>query len=166
MRVLIFFSIFTLLSAGIHALFYWRVIRTLSYNTGIKKLLTTLILTNLLFTALYALGRYTDGMPMSLYYLFSLSIGILFILLLYLILHEIIHLFDRLVSLTSLSTSRRDFFKRSRDHLLMTFAGGYLGVAIHEGQQHPQIETVKLGLFDLGQDNFRGLFLKIFNSNL
>ncbi|MEA3418809.1 MAG: metallophosphoesterase [Campylobacterota bacterium] len=146
MRIYLFFGLFVLLLFSLHFLFYSRVIRKLLVTPAIKKILTRLLGLNFIFNLLYILGRYTDAIPDTLYYLFSLSIGISFVLLLYLIVHELIHLFHK--TLGHVDQSKRDFFKKSGDGLMLALATGYVSTAAYEGKKKPIINVVDLKLFD------------------
>jgi len=92
MRVYLFFSLFLLLFFSIHYLFYSRVIKKFLVSEQVKKNFTLLLGLNFIFNILYVVGRYTDMISNTLYYLFSLSIGISFMLLLYLTLCPLVSL--------------------------------------------------------------------------
>jgi len=146
MRVYLFFSLFLLFFFALHYLFYSRVIKKFLVSASIKKVFTALLVLNFIFNLLYILGRYTDALSNTLYYLFSLSIGISFVLLLYLILHEILHLFHK--TLKNVDLSKREFIKKSADGALLALSTSYVSAAAYEGAKEPVVNVVKLGLFD------------------
>ena len=146
MRTILFFSLFLLFFFALHYLFYSRVIKKLLLSDKTKKVLTILLGFNFISNIFYVLGRYTDIVAASLYYLFSISIGISFVLLLYLLLHEVIHLFHK--TLKNVDQSKRDFIKKSGDGMLMAFSTAYVSTAVYEGTKEPVINVVKADLFD------------------
>jgi len=95
MRVYIFVAAFLLLLFSLHYLFYSRVIKKLLVSDSLKHWFTLLVSLNFTFNILYVLGRYTNLMPSTLYYIFSLSLGITLVLFLYLVLHEVLNLFHK-----------------------------------------------------------------------
>lgn len=146
MRVYLFFSIFLLLFFSIHYLFYSRVIKKFLVSDQAKRTFTILLGLNFIFNILYVLGRYTDFISNTLYYLFSLSIGISFVLLLYLILHEILHLFHK--TLKNVDHSKRAFFKKSGDGAMLALATSYVSAGAYEGSKEPAVNVVELNEFD------------------
>lgn len=146
MKTLLFFGIFLLFFLALHGLFYFRVIKYLLVSTQIKKTLIILLGFNFLFNLLYVAGRYTDIIPNGLYYLFSISIGITFVLLLYLILHEILYLFHK--TLKHVDRSKREFIKKSGDGLLLTLGTGYVSAGAYEGSKTPALNVIELKKFD------------------
>jgi len=146
MRTLVFFSIFLLFFFALHYLFYSRVIKKLLVSHKIKKVLTILLGFNFISNIFYVLGRYTELLAASLYYLFSISIGISFVLLLYLVVHEFIHLFHK--TLKNVDQSKRDFIKKSGDGMMLALSAGYVTTAVYEGMKEPVINVVKPNLFD------------------
>ena len=146
MRTFIFFSVFLLLFFALHYLFYSRVIKKLLLSDKTKKVLTILLGLNFVSNIFYVLGRYTDIVSASLYYLFSISIGISFVLLLYLVVHEFIHLFHK--TLKNVDQSKRDFIKKSGDGMMLALSAGYVSTAVYEGTKEPVINIVKANLFD------------------
>jgi predicted MPP superfamily phosphohydrolase len=114
----------------------------------IKNIFTIFLGLNFISNILYVLGRYTDvvAASASLYYFFSVSIGISFVLLLYLLLHEVIHLFHK--TLKNVDQSKRNFIKKSGDGMLLALSTAYVSTAIYEGMKEPVINVVKVNLFD------------------
>jgi len=146
MRVYLFFSLFLLLFFSIHYLFYSRVIKKFLVSAQVKKNFTILLGLNFIFNILYVVGRYTDMISNTLYYLFSLSIGISFMLLLYLILHEILHLFHK--TLKNVDHSKRSFIKNSGDGAMLALATSYVSAGAYEGSKEPAVNVVELNHFD------------------
>ncbi len=146
MKVYLFFSLFLLFFVAIHYLFYSRVIKFFLIPQHIKNMFTFLLSINFIFNLLYVLGRYTDIISNTLYYFFSLSIGISFVLLLYIIIHEILHLCHK--TLKSVDISKREFIKKSGDGLLLAASTSYISAAAYEGSKKPIVNVVKLKIFD------------------
>lgn len=146
MRVYLFFSIFLLFFFALHYLFYSRVIKKLLVSKKVKNIFTLLISFNFIFNILYVLGRYTNLLNNDLYYLFSLSIGTSFVLLLYLIMHEVVHIFHK--TLKIFDYSKRDFIKKSGDGAMLALSTSYVTAAAYEGMKEPAVNVVKLNHFD------------------
>ena len=146
MRMLPFILLFFTLLLGIHYLFYSRVIKKLLVSPSTQKKLTLALSINYLFNLVYAIGRYTDVSIGKLYYLFSLSIGITFILLLYLIVHEVIERFHK--SLKHIDPARRRVIKKGGDGTLMALSTAYLSAGVYEGGKEPVVNIIKAGCFD------------------
>lgn len=146
MRVYLFFSLFLLLFFAIHYLFYSRVIKKLLVSESIKSTFTLILSLNFIFNLLYVLGRYTDMISNTLYYLFSLSIGVSFVLLLYLILHEILHLFHK--TLKNVDHSKRAFIKKSGDGAMLALSTSYVSAGAYEGSKEPVVNVLEFNHFD------------------
>ncbi len=146
MRVYIFFTVFLLFFFALHYLFYSRVIKKLLVSQKTKRAFTLLISINFIFNMLYVLGRYTNHLSNDLYYLFSLSIGVSFVLLLYLIMHEVVHIFHK--TLKSVDHSKRAFIKKTGDGAMLALSTSYVTAASYEGTKDPVVNVVKLDHFD------------------
>lgn len=146
MRVYLFFSIFLLLFFSIHYLFYSRVIKKFLVSDQTKRVFTILLGLNFIFNILYVVGRYSDIINSPFYYLFSLSIGISFMLLLYLIIHEILHLFHK--TLKNVDHSKRTFLKNSGDGAMLMLATSYVSAGAYEGSKAPAVNIVEFKQFD------------------
>jgi hypothetical protein len=146
MKSILFFSLFLLFFFALHYLFHTRVIKKLLFREKVKQFLSVSLWINFILNLLYVVERYSDLLPGRLYYLFSLSIGVSFILLLYLVVHEVLEVFHR--SIKYLDHSKRRFFKKSGDTALLALSTSYLGAAAYEGSKFPVIEAVKFGKFD------------------
>lgn len=146
MKTSLFFFAFFFFLFSLHGLFYLRVIKKLLVPSRVKKIFKIFLGINFLFNLLYVGGRYTDAVPNGLYYLFSISIGITFVLLLYLIVHEIIYLLGKTVK--KMDRSKRDFIKKSTDGMLLTLSTGYLSAGAYEGNKEPAINIIDFKHFD------------------
>ncbi|BAF71614.1 metallophosphoesterase [Sulfurovum sp. NBC37-1] len=146
MRIYLFFVIFLLFFFALHYLFYSRVIKKLLFSEQVKKTLTFFLGINFLFNLLYVIGRYTDMIGNSLYYLFSLSVGISFVLMLYLIVHEVLNVFHK--ALKHVDHEKRYFIKKSGDGMLLALSTAYVSAAAYEGSKEPVVNVVKFGTFD------------------
>jgi predicted MPP superfamily phosphohydrolase len=141
-----FFSIFILLIFSLHYLFYSRVIKRLLVPDKTKKFFTLILSLNFLFNLLYVAGRYTNYTSDTFYYLFSLSIGVTFVLLLYLIIHEILNLFHK--TLKNVDLSKREFMKKSGDSVMLAMSTSYVTAGTLEGMKEPIVNVVKFDQFD------------------
>ncbi|HEY9189789.1 MAG TPA: metallophosphoesterase [Sulfurovum sp.] len=141
-----FFSIFLLFFFALHYLFYSRVIKRFLVSETIKKRFTLLLALNFIFNILYVAGRYTDLINTPLYYLFSLSVGISFVLLLYLIVHEVLNLFHK--TLRNVDMSKRAFIKNSGDAALIALSTSYVSAGAYEGMKEPVVNVVEFDRFD------------------
>lgn len=146
MRVYLFFTLFLLLFFSLHYLFYSRVIKKLLVSNTLKKIFTLILSLNFIFNILYVIGRYTDVIPNTFYYLFSLSIGITLVIFLYLVLHEILNLFHK--TLGGLDLSKRDFIKKSADGAMLALSTSYVTAGAYEGMKEPVVNVVKFNTFD------------------
>lgn len=146
MRVYLFFGIFLLFFFSLHYLFYSRVIQKLLVSQKTKKILTLLLSINFIFNILYVVGRYSNYISTDLYYLFSLSIGISFVLLLYLIMHEVVHLFHK--TLKNFDPSKRAFIKKTGDGAMLVLSTSYVTAATYEGSKDPAVNVVEFNHFD------------------
>lgn len=146
MNMILLFGLATLLFVVFHGLFYMRVIRKISATDQIVTVLSRLLGLNLLFNLLYIISRYTDMIPNPLHYIASLSIGVTFTLLMYIIVHEVIELFHK--SIRGVDISKRAFIKKSGDSMMLATATAYVSVAAYEGSKEPIVNVVELKLFD------------------
>jgi len=106
-------SIFALLNFYV----YKRLIFHLAISQKQKQRLLTFLHFNLFGIFLYALGRYYIEFPNSLYFLFSVPIGIIFLLVCTTLIYDILH---SLLKRVPLQPKRRKFFKQTLD--LSSFA--------------------------------------------
>ncbi len=146
MKTYLFFFVFLLLFFALHYLFYSRVIKKFLVSPKTKKVLTILLGFNFISNVFYVLGRYTEFVSVALYYVFSISIGVSFVILLYLVVHEFIYLFHK--TLKNVDQSKRNFIKKSGDSMMLALSAGYVSTAVYEGTKEPVINIVKANLFD------------------
>jgi len=146
MRVYLFFALFLLLFFSLHYLFYSRVIKKLLLSDKSKNILTILLGSNFIFNILYVVGRYTDVIPNTFYYLFSLSIGITLVIFLYLVLHEVLNLFHK--TLKNVDLSKRNFIKKGGDGAMLALSTSYVTAGAYEGMKEPVVNVVKFNTFD------------------
>jgi len=146
MRVYLFFSLFLLLFFSLHYLFYSRVIKKLLLSDKSKNILTIILGLNFIFNILYVVGRYSDVIPNTFYYLFSLSIGFTLVIFLYLVLHEVLNLFHK--TLKGVDLSKRNFIKKSGDGAMLALSTSYVTAGAYEGMKEPVVNVVKFNTFD------------------
>ncbi len=97
---------------------------------------------NLLGILFYALGRYYINVPGWLYFLFSLPIGIVFLLFCTTLVYDISRV---MLHHTPLSNTRRKFFKRSLDASSFAVAGTMSLSAIYEAR-HVHVQKVDIDI--------------------
>ena len=122
-----FLGVFILLNMYISK----RLIKKLDINDSNKKYLHLFLLINFFGIIGYMLGRYYVDIPNWLYFLFSLPIGILFLLFCTAIIYDISRV---VLSKTPLSSSRRVFFKKSLDISSFIFASSLSARAMYEAK--------------------------------
>jgi predicted MPP superfamily phosphohydrolase len=140
----IFLSVFALLSFYVSR----RLIRRLDFQPKTKKALNWFLVLNFMGIILYMLGRYQISVPNSLYFLFSLPIGILFLLFITTLLYEFFHYALKKVPLKE---NRREFFKKSLDISAVGLASGFTAKAMFNAKT-PQLEMVEVFIKDLKQE--------------
>ena len=139
-----FLGVFILLNMYISK----RLIAKLDLHKRTKLLLRVFLFINLLGMIGYMLGRYYIEIPNWLYFLFSVPIGILFLLFCTAILYDIMRL---LLNKTPLSDSRRKFFKKSLDISSLVVATSLSARSIYEAR-FVKIEKVSVKLKKLQQE--------------
>jgi len=124
---LVLIAVFSLLNMYISK----RLISRLSISLKYKLFFRVFLYLNLFGIFLYALGRYYIDFPNWLYFLFSLPVGVLFLLFCTAVLYDISHLF---LSLTPLKKERREFFKTSLDIGAVATATAITSRSIYEAR--------------------------------
>ncbi len=124
-----------------------RLIQQLSINAKTKIYLRLFLVLNLFGIVGYMLGRYYLDIPNWLYFLFSIPIGILFLLFCTAIIYDISRV---ILNKTSLSDSRREFFKRSLDISSLVVASSLSARSIYEARD-VKLEKVKIKIKELKQ---------------
>jgi len=137
---ILFPLVITVIFAIIHYLGYIRVIKKLHINKIAKKWLTYALIFNYLNVLGYLASRYFIDTANILYFIFSLSIGIGFIVLVSIIVYEVLNLFHKI----PFEQSKRDFFKKSSDVGFLSMGALYLGSGISEGTKLPIIQRVEV----------------------
>ena len=140
----IFLSVFALLSFFIAK----RLIKRLDFKPKTKRYLNLFLDFNFLGVILYMISRYFISVPNSLYFLFSLSIGVIFLLFITTVFYEIFHL---LIKLTPADESRREFFKKSLDISSIAMASGITATATYNAKE-AVIEHVQVNIKDLEKE--------------
>lgn len=137
--LILFFSL-------IHILAYTRIVRRLHIKQTTRSVFRMVLIANMAGIIGYVASRYAISPPWSLYFLFSLSIGIGFALFIGGIVYELLHLLQRLIPF---SPEKRAFFKRSSDLGFLAAGSAYLGAGIAEGAKDPALVFV-----DVPQNRF------------
>ena len=124
---LLLLSVFSLLSFYI----YRRFITHLHIQNKYKNSIKFFLYFNLLGILLYAIGRYFVDFPNYLYFLFSLPIGLIFLLFCTAIFYDVLHLF---IKKAPIKDKRREFFKKSLDISSLAFASAITTRSIYEAR--------------------------------
>ncbi len=147
MRFLIFASIFL----SVFALLSWyisrRFVNRVDFKPGTKLLFKTFLVLNFIGIIFYMLSRYYISVPAPLYFLFSLPIGVIFILFISTLFYEIFHLLIHV----SPNEKRRDFFKRSLDLGSVALASSVTAKSVYNAQ-HTYLEKVDVTIKDLQKE--------------
>ncbi len=142
MKIPILFPIMIItLMVAIHYLFYSRVIQRLAICKATKQILIALVVLNFAAILGYMASRYLVSTPDWLYYLLSLSFGVVLLFFVMGVMYEALHLFQ---TKAPFDPSKRTFFKRSTDVGLLALGGAYTTGAIVGGQREPVIVNVTL----------------------
>ncbi|MEA3512597.1 MAG: metallophosphoesterase [Campylobacterota bacterium] len=145
MRILIFtvlfLTVFTLLNLYISK----RLVKHLDLSKKVKKYLNIFLVVNFLGIIGYMFARYYVDFPNWLYFLFSLPIGVLFLLFCTAIVYDISRV---LLGKVSISNERRAFFKKSLDISSLGVAGLLMGRALYEAR-FIELEKVEIKIDNL-----------------
>jgi predicted MPP superfamily phosphohydrolase len=141
---IIFLSVFLLMFTFIN----YRLIKRLHFNKKVKKYLFYFLVANYFGVVGYMVCRYYVEVPSSLYYLFSLAIGVGFVMFVMAIFYE----FFSLISKAIPDETRREFFKKSIDYMAIVGGIAYAGSAIEEGSRDAVVERVSLKIKNLKKD--------------
>ena len=139
-----FLGVFILLNMYISK----RLIAKLDLSDRTKFSLRVFLIINLFGMIGYMLGRYYIDIPNWLYFLFSIPIGILFLLFCTAIIYDISRL---ILHYTPVSDSRRKFFKRSLDVSSLAVASSLSARSMYEAK-YIQHEKVSIRLKNLKQE--------------
>lgn len=153
MSVKLLFPLIMLTLFGmIHYLGYTRIVKRLHISVKSMHLLRTLLILDYLAVFGYLIARYFQDVPMPLYYLFSLSIGVGFTILIALILYEFLHLLQHTIPFRA---ERRALFKRTSDIGFLSLGVAYIGSAIAEGSKEPIVEYINVDQERFGGESYR-----------
>jgi predicted MPP superfamily phosphohydrolase len=142
MNPFLFFFVFLSTFALLHLYISKRFIFHLHLSGRKKFLLRLFLYLNFIGIIGYALARYYIDVPNWLYFLFSLPIGIVFLLFCTTLIYDISRL---LLNKLPLSPKRREFFKRSLDLSSLTIATALSAKAMHEAR-FVELEYVEVKL--------------------
>lgn len=112
MNHILFFSAFLGVFILLHLYIWRRFVQKLDISEKTKLFFYIFLLTDLFGIAGYMLARYSLHIPNWLYFLFSIPIGVLFLLFCTAVVYDISR---SLLQLVPLSQSRRNFFKKTLD---------------------------------------------------
>jgi len=136
--------LFTVALLGVFALLNMyiskRFILHLDISKKHKRNFRFFLYDNLVGILFYALGRYYINVPGWLYFLFSLPIGILFLLFCTTLVYDISRV---MLNYIPLSSTRRKFFKRSLDASSFAVASSLSLSAIYEAK-HVEVENINI----------------------
>jgi len=152
MKVLFPFIV-TLFFGMVHYLVYTRIISRLHIKSHSRTLLKYLLIINMTAIIGYITSYYALNPPRLLYFIFSLSMGVGFVLFVGIILYEFLHLFWQIIPF---SEEKRYFLKRSGDIAFLSLGTAYIGAGIAEGSKDPMVKFV-----DVAQERFGGKIYKI-----
>ena len=124
---------------AIHYLAYSHILKYLHVKPQTQIYLKYFLILNYLGIIGYLLSRYFLHVPSTLYFIFSLSIGVGFILLMSIILYELLHVIQKNIPIDK---RKRAFFKRSSDIGFLSLGVAYLGSGIYEGAKTPILNHV------------------------
>ena len=137
------FALAILLFGSFHALFYLRVVRPLELSQRLKRAIALFLALNFTANILYLAAHYSDAFSQALYYLFSLSLGVTFVLFLHLLLHTLFRLFLKTLPFDN---TRREALQKGANVTLALASAAYASAAALEGAKMPKIKKVKVGL--------------------
>jgi predicted MPP superfamily phosphohydrolase len=145
MNYLLFFSAFIGVFALLNMYISKRLIAKLDISDRNKRYLRIFLLINLIGILCYMLARYYVNTPSWLYFLFSVPIGVLFLLFWSAVIYDISRV---LLSFAPISPSRRKFFKKSLDISSLAIASTLSLRALYEAK-FVEIEKVHVEIKNL-----------------
>ena len=162
----IFISVLTLLTFFIHK----RFINKLSISKKIKNFLNIFLIVNLVGVFLYMCTRYLISVPNEIYFLLSLSIGVIFLLFCTTVIYEIISHLPKI----SKDENRRVFLKKSVDLASLALATSVTTKAVYNAKDS-YVEKIDIKIENLEEQysivqlsdvHIGGLIDKEFISNI
>lgn len=145
MNYILFFSAFLGVFVLLNIYISKRLIAKLDISDKLKRYLRIFLLINIVGILCYMLARYYVNTPGWLYFLFSVPIGILFLLFCTAVLYDISRV---LLSFAPISPSRRKFFKKSLDFSSLAIASTLSLKAMYEAK-FVKIEKVDVDIKNL-----------------
>ncbi|MCF6330751.1 MAG: metallophosphoesterase [Sulfurimonas sp.] len=145
MKPILFFLAFSGVFIIINMYISRRFIQKLDVSKKTKTIFRIFLIINLFGIIGYMIGRYYIDFPNWLYFLFSLPMGILFLLFCSAIIYDISRV---ILSKAPISDSRRKFFKKSLDISSIIIATSISARAIYEAR-HIELQKVKINLKNL-----------------
>jgi predicted MPP superfamily phosphohydrolase len=145
MNYVLFFSAFLGVFALLNMYISKRLVSKLDISDKSKRYLRIFLLINLVGILCYMLARYYVNTPSWLYFLFSVPIGILFLLFWSAVIYDISRV---ALSLTPISEQRRKFFKKSLDISSLAIASTLSLRALYEAR-FVKIEKVHVDIKEL-----------------
>ncbi len=148
MNFIIFATIFTSVFALLSLYISKRFINKLDFKSKTKTYLNIFLIFNFFGILLYMLSRYVLSVPNFLNFIFSISIGVIFLLFLTTILYDVFHF---ILKLTPLNSSRRDFFKKALDVGAIATAASITTTAVY-GAKDITLEKINISIKNLQKE--------------
>ncbi len=145
MRFLIFATIFTSVMVLLTLFVSKRFINKLHFSKKIKFCINIFLILNLFGVVAYMFARYHPNIPNWAYFLFSLPIGIIFLLFVATLIYEI---FSKVLDKTPMNENRRHFFKKSLDLSAIVIATSVNAKAIYNAKK-TELEKVEIKIKNL-----------------
>ncbi len=124
-----------------HYMFYKRVLKRLHFRENTQRYLRWFLILNALGIVSYIFTRYFLYLPKPVYFLSSLTIGVGFLLFVFWILYELLHLLQHRITPDK---GRREFFKKTTDAGFVAAGAVYVGSGIAQGSKEPVVKKVRL----------------------
>ncbi|WP_324172834.1 metallophosphoesterase [Sulfurimonas sp.] len=145
MNPILFFAAFSGVFILLNMYISKRLITKLDIKQIYKRYLRIFLIVNFLGIIAYMIGRYYIDFPNWLYFIFSLPIGILFLLFCTAVIYDISRV---LLHHSPISQKRRNFFKRSLDISSFVVATSLSARSIYEAK-HVKLERVNVKIKNL-----------------
>jgi len=147
MRLIIVITILLSVFAVLNLYIVKRFINKLDIKDKYKKYFKIFLLINYIATIGYMYAKFNPDIPIWLFFLFSVPLGIVFLLFCTAILYDLSHL---IIKKVPLSTNRREFFKKSLDYASLGVAVTVTGRALYEAK-FIELEEVDIKIKNLKQ---------------
>jgi predicted MPP superfamily phosphohydrolase len=139
----IFFTVFVIFTLYVSK----RFVSKLHFKERYKKYFNIFLVINLLGVLGYLIFRYYPIVPNFIYFLFSIPIGIIFLLFTTTVIYDI---FAYTINKTQKNEKRREFLKKSLDIGAVAVAGSINAKAMYNAK-HIETQTIKISLKNLAQ---------------